>query len=189
MIASDIDEMKGIEAPKDNPEGTFKALVIQMSLKSSSYATMALREILKCDTSSQTHAAQTAAFHAEHEESEEAKRREESKNNEGSETDDTISHVQHMKLKDHSSEEMSQSTEDEANDKTTNLSTASSILEDSIIEEDGRTLKSNGKASSSMVEESKEKDSNKSISKNETQKHESDVINDSGIEPGTVINA
>ncbi|XP_001603223.2 pseudouridylate synthase 7 homolog [Nasonia vitripennis] len=189
LIASDIDEMKGIEAPKDNPEGTFKALVIQMSLKSSSYATMALREILKCDTSSQTHAAQTAAFHAEHEESEEAKRREESKNNEGSETDDTISHVQHMKLKDHSSEEMSQSTEDEANDKTTNLSTASSILEDSIIEEDGRTLKSNGKASSSMVEESKEKDSNKSISKNETQKHESDVINDSGIEPGTVINA
>lgn len=48
------------------PEGQYKALIIQMTLKSSSYATMALREILKKDTSAQKQAAQSAYFAALH---------------------------------------------------------------------------------------------------------------------------
>ncbi|XP_011504189.1 PREDICTED: pseudouridylate synthase 7 homolog isoform X2 [Ceratosolen solmsi marchali] len=194
LIASDVDEMKGIEGPKDNSEGTFKALIIQMTLKPSSYATMALREVLKCDTSSQTHAAQTAAFHAAHEKSEETKKKEQIKNAERSEMDDI--HVENLKLKDHSNEDASHSTEDEANDKKTNISTTSSLLEDSVMEEDIKySLKSSGKISNSMLEDSilegktEINESNKSVSKKDTQKHEVDVINDSGIEPGSVINA
>lgn len=158
-------------------EGTFKALIIQMSLKSSSYATMALREVLKCDTSSQTHAAQSAAFHEAHEKNEEAKRNEEQQQP-GSETDENARRVENLKLKDRNSDE----------DKT-NISAASSSLEDSVIE-DGPG-KSGQKASSSMLEDSStedKSDANKSASsKSDLQKHEVDVINDSGIEPGSAV--
>ncbi|XP_076162636.1 pseudouridine synthase 7 [Ptiloglossa arizonensis] len=61
LIMCDIDEMRKSSAPKDEPEGQYKALIVEMSLKSSTYATMALREILKFDTSSQAQAAQFAA--------------------------------------------------------------------------------------------------------------------------------
>lgn len=42
-------------------DGKFKALIIEMCLKSSSYATMALREVLKKDTSVETQAALSAS--------------------------------------------------------------------------------------------------------------------------------
>ncbi|XP_076277705.1 pseudouridine synthase 7 [Lasioglossum baleicum] len=67
LISCDIDEMRKLAAPKDNPEGQYKALIVEMSLKSSTYATMALREILKFDTSPQAQAAQSAACNAESE--------------------------------------------------------------------------------------------------------------------------
>lgn len=65
LIMCDIDEMRKSTAPKDEPEGQYKALIIEMSLKSSTYATMALREILKFDTSPQAQAAQYAACNTE----------------------------------------------------------------------------------------------------------------------------
>ncbi|XP_020706969.2 pseudouridylate synthase 7 homolog [Athalia rosae] len=68
LILCDLDEMRGLPQPKDDPEGKYKAIIIEMSLKSSTYATMALREILKCDTSPQTQAAQSAANKAQEEE-------------------------------------------------------------------------------------------------------------------------
>ncbi|XP_015438631.1 PREDICTED: pseudouridylate synthase 7 homolog [Dufourea novaeangliae] len=61
LIMCDIDEIRKSSPPKDEPEGQYKALIIEMSLKSSTYATMALREILKYDTSAQAQAAQSAA--------------------------------------------------------------------------------------------------------------------------------
>ncbi|XP_014225977.1 pseudouridylate synthase 7 homolog [Trichogramma pretiosum] len=112
LLISDIDELKDIKAPVDNPEGKFKALVIQMSLKPSSYATMALREVLKRDTSSQTHAAQSAAFHAAH-----------------AEDSDGTPHVETLKL---------DSTEDESNDKPTS---EESGVEDSKLNGKLETLK------------------------------------------------
>nr|XP_012149715.1 PREDICTED: pseudouridylate synthase 7 homolog [Megachile rotundata] len=65
LIMCDIDEMRKSTPPKDEPEGQYKALIIEMSLKSSTYATMALREILKFDTSPQAQAAQYAACNTE----------------------------------------------------------------------------------------------------------------------------
>ncbi|KAF7391993.1 hypothetical protein HZH68_011536 [Vespula germanica] len=64
LISSDIDEMKQVTPPKDNPDGEYKALIVEMSLGASTYATMALREILKHDTSPQVQAAQSAAHDA-----------------------------------------------------------------------------------------------------------------------------
>ncbi|CAL7951434.1 unnamed protein product [Xylocopa violacea] len=65
LILSDINKMRNFPAPKDDPEGQYKALIVEMSLKSSTYATMALREILKSDTSPQAQAAQSAACNVE----------------------------------------------------------------------------------------------------------------------------
>ncbi|XP_074098708.1 pseudouridine synthase 7 isoform X2 [Cotesia typhae] len=64
LIRSDFDKMQDKEFKINNSEGKYKALVLEMSLKSSTYATMALREILKQDTSAETQAAQTAFYHA-----------------------------------------------------------------------------------------------------------------------------
>ncbi|CAD6227705.1 GSCOCG00001385001-RA-CDS [Cotesia congregata] len=64
LIRSDFDEMQDKELIIKNSEGKYKALVLEMSLKSSTYATMALREILKQDTSAETQSAQTASYHA-----------------------------------------------------------------------------------------------------------------------------
>ncbi|XP_033301463.1 pseudouridylate synthase 7 homolog [Bombus bifarius] len=65
LIMCDMDEMRRSSAPKNDPKGQYKALIIEMSLKSSTYATMALREILKSDTSPQAQAAHSAACNME----------------------------------------------------------------------------------------------------------------------------
>ncbi|XP_065163309.1 pseudouridylate synthase 7 homolog [Atheta coriaria] len=50
LIRSDFEEILGHKEPVNNPDGKFKGLVVSFKLKSSSYATMVLREILKIDT-------------------------------------------------------------------------------------------------------------------------------------------
>ncbi|XP_011300271.1 pseudouridylate synthase 7 homolog [Fopius arisanus] len=67
LVLADIDKMRHHELPKDVPEGKYKALILEMTLSSSTYATMALREILKHDTAADTQAAQSAAHHAQDE--------------------------------------------------------------------------------------------------------------------------
>ncbi|XP_060518622.1 pseudouridylate synthase 7 homolog [Cylas formicarius] len=56
LIRSDFEELKGLEEPKSVENGEFKALVLEFRLKPASYATMVLRELLKCDTSSHAQA-------------------------------------------------------------------------------------------------------------------------------------
>ncbi|XP_059609340.1 pseudouridylate synthase 7 homolog [Phlebotomus argentipes] len=50
LLASDVDEMRNKVIPED-PNGTKTALLLDFCLPSSTYATMALREVLKTDTS------------------------------------------------------------------------------------------------------------------------------------------
>lgn len=51
LIRSDVEEIRGESEPKSIEDGKQKALILEFTLPSSSYATMALREIMKCDTS------------------------------------------------------------------------------------------------------------------------------------------
>lgn len=51
LIRSDVEEIRGESEPKSIETGSQKALILEFTLPSSSYATMALREIMKCDTS------------------------------------------------------------------------------------------------------------------------------------------
>lgn len=51
LIRSDIEELRGESEPISIDGGSQKALILEFNLPTSSYATMALREILKCDTS------------------------------------------------------------------------------------------------------------------------------------------
>ncbi|XP_029677051.1 pseudouridylate synthase 7 homolog [Formica exsecta] len=65
LILSDIDEMRKLVSPQNNPDGKIKALIIEMCLEPSTYATMALREILKNDTSAETQVALSASYNIE----------------------------------------------------------------------------------------------------------------------------
>lgn len=51
LIRSDVEEIRGESEPKSIEGGSQTALILEFTLPSSSYATMALREIMKCDTS------------------------------------------------------------------------------------------------------------------------------------------
>ncbi|XP_047986522.1 pseudouridylate synthase 7 homolog [Leguminivora glycinivorella] len=57
LILSDMDEIRGVTL-KETPDGKYKALLLSMSLPASCYATMALRELLKVDTSGDNQALQ-----------------------------------------------------------------------------------------------------------------------------------
>lgn len=51
LIISDYEKMMKDAEPVNDPDGQNTALILDMTLPSSTYATMALREILKIDTS------------------------------------------------------------------------------------------------------------------------------------------
>lgn len=51
LILSDLEKLKGVKEPEPKEDASNKALILDFQLPSSSYATMALREILKADTS------------------------------------------------------------------------------------------------------------------------------------------
>ncbi|XP_054014748.1 pseudouridylate synthase 7 homolog [Hylaeus anthracinus] len=105
LIMCDIGEMRKLTPPKDEPEGQYKALIVEMSLKASTYATMALREILKSDTSPEVQAAQFAACVTEAEKSDTSKNVAEnenacSRNNNKNVDDERGSTVQEMESND-----------------------------------------------------------------------------------------
>ncbi|KAJ8301532.1 hypothetical protein KUTeg_020519 [Tegillarca granosa] len=52
LAMSDLDILENVPEPQSDKDGKFKALKIEMSLPASCYATMGVREILKCETSS-----------------------------------------------------------------------------------------------------------------------------------------
>ncbi|XP_049865844.1 pseudouridylate synthase 7 homolog [Pectinophora gossypiella] len=58
LIRSDVDELEGKELHGIIDHGKYRALILNMTLPSSCYATMALRELLKIDTSSDNQALQ-----------------------------------------------------------------------------------------------------------------------------------
>lgn len=51
LIQSDLEEIRKEKPPVSVDDGQYTALVLEFTLPSSTYATMALREILKSDTS------------------------------------------------------------------------------------------------------------------------------------------
>ncbi|CAH0546724.1 unnamed protein product [Brassicogethes aeneus] len=56
LILSDFEQLKKVPEPVSLENGKFKALVMEFTLHSSSYATMVIREIMKIDTSTSSHA-------------------------------------------------------------------------------------------------------------------------------------
>lgn len=51
LIRSDLEEIRGCPKPQSFADGLLKALILEFDLPTASYATMALREITKTDTS------------------------------------------------------------------------------------------------------------------------------------------
>ncbi|XP_014204087.1 pseudouridylate synthase 7 homolog [Copidosoma floridanum] len=207
LILSDMDELRDMEPIKDEPEGQFKALIVEMSLKSSTYATMALREVLKCDTSSQTHAAQSAAFYKAHEKQEDKNKEPNQQTQQSTDTSEaeSIPHVENLQLNDGSSDQPNQ-PEDETSDNKSNSSTKTLLVDSE--EEACRILESNNTAMKNSCEDSSgedelaksvlvepnpmgnstidEKSANTSVLA-EPQKHETDPTNDSGIDANVSI--
>uniref|UniRef100_A0A1B6LQX0 TRUD domain-containing protein n=2 Tax=Graphocephala atropunctata TaxID=36148 RepID=A0A1B6LQX0_9HEMI len=56
LLLSDLEVLKGKSPLVHDSEGPYKALIIEFSLKVCSYATMALRELAKCETSTSSQA-------------------------------------------------------------------------------------------------------------------------------------
>ncbi|XP_032895802.1 pseudouridylate synthase 7 homolog isoform X6 [Amblyraja radiata] len=51
LVQTDVEKLEGVPLPKISKDGNFKALKMAFSLPPSTYATMAIREVLKMDTS------------------------------------------------------------------------------------------------------------------------------------------
>lgn len=66
LAQTDEDRLKGRKLPLPPVEGRYTALKVAFTLSSSTYATMALREILKTDTAASSQKVLTEAMNAEH---------------------------------------------------------------------------------------------------------------------------
>ena len=55
LVLTDLGRLRGDAEPESVVDGKYKAVRIELGLPSSSYATMAVREILKTDTSPSFH--------------------------------------------------------------------------------------------------------------------------------------
>lgn len=55
LVLTDLDRLRGDVEPESEADGKYEALRIGLTLPSSSYATMAVREILKTETSPSFH--------------------------------------------------------------------------------------------------------------------------------------
>ncbi|XP_062928239.1 pseudouridylate synthase 7 homolog [Mobula hypostoma] len=51
LVQTDVEKLEGVPLPESSKDGKFKALKMDFSLPPSTYATMAIREVLKMDTS------------------------------------------------------------------------------------------------------------------------------------------
>jgi len=52
LALTDKDRLNVAQEPQSVPDGKYLALQMEFTLPTSTYATMALREVLRCDTSS-----------------------------------------------------------------------------------------------------------------------------------------
>ena len=66
LAQADEDILLGFPPVTEETDGRFKALQIRITLGTASYATMALREVLKTDTSSQHQSALTQVAEDQH---------------------------------------------------------------------------------------------------------------------------
>ncbi|XP_017893337.1 pseudouridylate synthase 7 homolog [Ceratina calcarata] len=144
LLMSDISEMRQYVAPKDDPEGQYKALILEMSLKSSTYATMALREILKSDTSPQAQAAQSAVCNAEAENTNKSEEPSESENK----TQDEDKNVQEVNMTqdDHKNiQEVNMTQDDDKNVQDENMTQNDdkNVQEENMMQDDKNVQEEN----------------------------------------------
>ena len=52
LAMTDMERLRGAKEPQSVADGKYWALQLEFTLPTSTYATMALREVLRCDTSS-----------------------------------------------------------------------------------------------------------------------------------------
>lgn len=59
LVLSDFDKLENVSLPEQSADGKYKSVILDITLKPSTYATMALREAMKADTSVSFHASLT----------------------------------------------------------------------------------------------------------------------------------
>ncbi|KAK9512607.1 hypothetical protein O3M35_000996 [Rhynocoris fuscipes] len=74
LILSDLDKLQNISLPEQPKDAQYKAVILDFKLKPSLYATMVLREVMKCETSAYHHAVLTRETHTNKDEHQDEKK-------------------------------------------------------------------------------------------------------------------